>query len=193
VILAKGAAVSLPALMNHVDAHVPDWDLVFTNTLLPLRHRLFAAILREWETSQKTGRILLTNLKGIYQAHCTSVFVNKRSIEKYGRLIDGGWSNGRAIDMHMRSLIDRGKLKALTCLPFLTSTSPESYESDIRGQLDLTRRVFYIFSQALFMDADHDQLLKELRQLTKDAKVPVLAEIYLGAVGFVLTDKFEKF
>jgi hypothetical protein len=119
--------------------------------------------------------------------------VNKRSIDKYLCLISGGWSRGMPIDVQQRVLINESKLKAAVCVPFLSSTSPHSNDSDIRGQLDASRRVYRCYSRALFIDADHAELIRELRQHLAGAKVPPLAEIYLGAVAFSLSDKFEKF
>jgi GR25 family glycosyltransferase involved in LPS biosynthesis len=192
-ILTKNAAVALPALLKHADAKVPDWDLIFTNVLLPLNYGLFTAIQKQWEAFKKTGDILLLNLKDLYLAHCTSVFINKQSIQKYRRLIEGKWSQGIAIDMQHRAQINAGKIKAFTCLPFLSATSIESNDSDIRGELDVSRRVYRIYSRSLFMEADHGQLRRELDQLSQGAKVSPLAEIYLGVLGFSLSDKFEKF
>jgi hypothetical protein len=57
----------------------------------------------------------------------------------------------------------------------------------------LNRRVYRIYSKALFIDADHDQLLRELRQLTQGAKHSPLAEIYLGVLGFTVSDSYENF
>jgi GR25 family glycosyltransferase involved in LPS biosynthesis len=193
IILAKNAAGMLPALLKYADETVPDWDLVFTNVLLPLKYRLFTAIAKQLESHKKTGKIILLNLRGRYLANSTSFFVNKRSIEKCSRLLAGARSRGIPIDMYFRALIHTGDLNAFTCLPFLSSMSAENNISDIRGELGVSRRVYHTYSRSLFIDADHDALQRELVELSQGAKRSPLAEIYLGVLGFVLSDKYEKF
>jgi hypothetical protein len=192
-ILARSAAGTLPALLSYADDKMPDWDLIFTHTYVPLDLGLFLSMLKYWELFKKTGRISLVDLKNLYPAHTTSLLVNQRSIEKYHRLIAGKWSLGLPIDMYLRALIRKGELKAWTCVPFLSSTSEEGNRSDIRGPVDVSRRVFAIYSQALFTDSDHARLNEELCLLSKDAVLSSLSEIYLRALAFTQTDQFKPF
>jgi GR25 family glycosyltransferase involved in LPS biosynthesis len=192
-VLARGAADMLPSLMGYADSQLADWDVVFTDTLFPLDHRLFSEVLRRWLHFKSTGRISLFSLRGLVIANATSLFINKKSINKYLDLISGKWSQGIPIDLHIRALINDGKLNAYTCVPFLSSLSEESKQSDIRGQLDASRIAYSAYSRAVFIDADHAEINKELVEIAKDVSLPSLAEVYIRSLAFTLTDKFQKF
>ena len=102
----------------------------------------------------------------------------------------GNCKQGVPIDLYLRSLISNGSLNALVTLPFLTSLSPETTESDIRGGLNESHLVLNIYRRAIFKDADMAAALsREIDEFSKELGVSKLAELYLKVLRYCLSDK----
>ena len=193
VLLPKDAEACFAKLLAGVDKGAPDWDLIFTDVVLNLDFRIFQLIAKFRESFLQKGELRCFPLNGVTFACTPSIFINRKSIDKYDRLLEGRWTEGLPIDIFLRTLIDRGSLNAYLTLPFATSLSQNTSESDIRGGLDLSRKVMNLYRASLFKDADLDYLAKELRRLTATAKVSNLAECYLEAAKFALSDRWVQF
>jgi hypothetical protein len=154
---------------------------------------LFTKCLKLWESGAWRGMTIMS-ARGIYRSQLTSFLVNAKSLNKYYRLIEGKYSIGMPLDLHLQTLIRSGQLSAYLCVPFLSSQSAHAERSEIRATpADLSCAVANIYSRALFADADHEQLANELSRLTRDAKIPMLAKLYLGTLAFTLSDQYKPF
>jgi hypothetical protein len=103
------------------------------------------------------------------------------------------WRLGVPDDLFVRDLVDRGKLSACVTVPFLSTLSPHSTASDIRGPQDRARRVMDLFRRGFFIEADRPALLAEMRSLTAGAKTGDLAELFTEAARYAMSDRWESF
>jgi len=193
VLLPGDAASRFSNLLAQTDAEHPDWDILFTEIFVELSINLFQAILQCKEEHRRTGAVKLYSARGYPFACTSSLFINARSIDKYFRQIEGKWIKGMPIDLYLRASIQQGALNAYVTLPFVTSLSDQTNESDIRGGVDLSRQVLNIYRRSLFKDANEGQLAEEMRRLTAGAKISPFADCYVNAVKFVLSDQWVHF
>ncbi len=141
----------------------------------------------------RTGNYALLDLQPIAFACTSSFFLNWRSIEKYAGFINNEWKLGWPIDLFIRELVKRQLLKAYVTVPFQTSVSRDTLQSDIRGQLDRTRAVCTAYRRAFFQDADLQSLDAEIQELVNGATLSPLAAIYAKALRFNLSDEWGHF
>jgi len=120
------------------------------------------------------------------------MFVNKRSVAKYARLIRGNWALGMPLDLFIRQLVHQGALRAYVTVPFLTSIA-DSVQSDVRGRTDRSRQVCDVLRRGLFEEADHPALLARMRALTKGARLSDRAALFVKAESFSLSDQWTPF
>jgi hypothetical protein len=191
--LAQCAKTVLPDLMGVADTNIAGWDLFFTSALIPLEVRRFKQLAKQWESFKATEAIELFPLKDIYRGGTGSFFVNAKSIDKYLSLISGKWSLGTPIDLYLRQLINDGRLNAYGCIPFLSSQSEEGNQSDIRGQLNSSREAYLAYCSMFYVDADHGRIKQELTRLSEGAEHSIMTDIFLRALSFTLSDKFQSF
>jgi len=183
------------ALLSRADAEMADWDVIFTDRSIPADLETYKIMLGALLEYRSNGRVSLLPLDGIGSfGGTTSYLINRRSIAKLGGLIAGQWAVGAPIDLFLRMQADRGLVRAYFTAPFLSTLSPQSIASDIRGSLDRSRRVWDIFRRAFFVNADEPALLAEMHELTKDAKITrPLHALFLMAQKFQLSDQWQNF
>ena len=131
-VFAKDAVRQFDSLLSQADTKL-EWDLLFTDVTVPAGWEVFNRFCKQMEVFEQSRSHVLLSLKGIHFSVMSSFFVNKASVAKYHALIDGQWTRGIPIDIQVRQLIHKGQLKAHITLPFMTSISPQSIRSDIRG------------------------------------------------------------
>lgn len=192
-VLGQNAVAVLDGMLAHLETSLPTWDLMFTDTFVPPRTDVFVMFLQNMREYAQTGSFAVVDLANIPFACTTSMLINKSSIQKYLALLSGNWSQGRPIDLFIRDLVSKRKLRAHVVLPFVTTISAESNNSDIRGDMDRSRRVCDMLRRGLFQDANLEALLTEIRQLTTGAKIEPLVNLYLNAETFMLSDQWQKF
>ncbi|MEO6435563.1 MAG: hypothetical protein ABIP55_07350, partial [Tepidisphaeraceae bacterium] len=155
--------------------------------------RLHLALSQGLAGFARTGQVQALPLKGIEWAGAASFFVRDRSVKKVADLLGDNWRLGVPSDLSLRQLVDQGKLTAWVTLPFLSSLSPHSTASDIRGPQDRARRVMDLYRRGFFIHADTDVLLAEMRALTSGAEIPGLAGLFVEATRYALSDRWEPF
>jgi GR25 family glycosyltransferase involved in LPS biosynthesis len=192
-ILPRNAVPVFDDLLRQVTQSIPDWDLLFTDVFIAPSTEFFAALSEKVRHYARTKSHVLMDLSRIPFSCTSSLFINRASLTKYARLIAGHWAAGWPIDMHLRDLVLRKQLKAILTVPFMTSISPHSDESEIRGELDRTRRVCDVYRRGFFQEADLSALLAEMQRLTGGATISPLTELYLQAEKFSLSDQFVRF
>ena len=75
----------------------------------------------------------------------------------------------------------------------MTTLSRDSLNSDIRGELDASRKVLEVLRRAFFKDADLPTLLAESLELTRDVRLAPLNSIFLNTLLFRLSDQWVCF
>lgn len=192
-VLPQNAASLFDRFLTQFTAQVPAWDLLFTDVFLAPQTETFALLATKMQHYVQTKAHTLVDLASLPFCCTSSLFINRASVGKYARLLVGQWRLGRPIDMHLRALVHQGQLKAFLTVPFMTSISAQSDDSDIRGGLDLTRRVCDLYRRGFFQEADLPALLSEIQRLTSGSKISPLTALYLHAERFSLSDQFVKF
>jgi hypothetical protein len=125
---------------------------------------------------------------------CTSsMFINRASVDKYARLLTGQWRLGMPIDMYLRDLVHKGQLKAFLTVPFMTTVSSESVSSDINSKVTRSQHICTLYRQSFFQEADLSAIAAEMKQLTAGCTTAKLAEIYLDAERYTLSNEFQRF
>jgi GR25 family glycosyltransferase involved in LPS biosynthesis len=191
--LAQNFAGLLDGLLAHCDVRFPGWDVLFTDVFLEPRTDIFKAYCDKRKLYDESKTYTMIDLTRVHFACTSSLIINKASLTKYQGLIAGHWKLGKPIDIFLRELVHTGQLKAFLTIPFITTISEGSNDSDIRGDIDRSRRVCDLFRRGLFQDADVNGLLAEMQRLTSDTKISPLAALYLNAEMFTLGDKFVRY
>jgi hypothetical protein len=191
VIVARRAGDLFSRVLEGADRQLGHWDLLFTETFVPLR--AFGAYRHAMERYFDTGEASFFDLSSYYAAGTTSFFLNRSSLARYAALIKGRWSAGLPIDIHLRQLIRDGELAAYVTIPFLSSISMQDEHSNIRGNLDTSRRICNVLRRGFFIDADLSGLVSQMKQLTHGVSVSPLVQLYLHAYAASASDKWENF
>ncbi len=97
------------------------------------------------------------------------------------------------IDIYLRQASKDELLDAYVTLPFLTTLSPTTHDSDIQGPLDLSRMVLNLYRRAAYKDSNLSDIAEEMRRLTENPALPPYANIFLSAVAFLLSDRYINF
>ncbi len=192
-ILARQAVELLDGLLAHMDQNNIAWDLLFTDIFVHPRTDPFLTFLEKMRQFSETQSYGILDLVKIPFACTSSVLFNKASIGKYLGLMTGKWAVGMPIDLYIGKLVHSSQLKAFVTMPFITSISADSNTSDIRGDLDRSRRVCDVLRRGFFQEANIQTLLTEMRELTAGAKISPLVNLYLNAEMFRLSDSFRNF
>ena len=179
--------------LRTADALPGPWDLLFTDVYVPAAPHAFRAFAAKVADHARGGGFALLDLAPFHFACLNSMFVNKASVPKYARYVTGNWRVGVPLDIFLRRLVQERHLTAYVTVPFLTSISAESDESDILGSLGASRRVSDLYRRGFFVDADRRALLEATTALTAGALVSPLAALYLHGVRYALSDKWVPF
>ena len=192
-VFAKGSPSLFESFLKVADEQLKGWDLIFTDIWIPTDSAIFYDFFGKMRLFQEKGHYSFVNLARIPFAATSSYFVNKSSIAKLANLLSGKWTSGLPVDLYLQALVNQGAVNAYATLPFLTSVSPEGLKSDIRGNLNHSRRIFDVYRRAFFRDADIPSLTAEMQELIKGATVPPLVNFYLNAVLYSLSEQYEPF
>jgi hypothetical protein len=192
-VLPDDAAQSLRPVVATADAGLPDWDLLFTEVLLPFDSPIFDEIVKAKQKYDLSKQLSFYPLKRFPFSCMSSIFVKAASVAKLRAAIEGRWHDGPPIDNYIRALIYQGALTAYLTLPFCTTLSPQMNDSDIQGMVDLSQRVANVYRRAAFKDADIQSLQSELKTLTEGSSVSGLSQLYIDVLRFRLSDKFMSF
>ncbi len=193
-VFAPGIAQMIDRAIEVIDAAPEGWDIMFTECALSIETETYLRFHNCFKQFKEKGYLGLIPLNGIKFGGTSSLVFNRSSIGKIlGRLNDG-WSQNLPIDLFIRREVDQNQLKAYVWAPFLTSVSPASDVSDISGAAsDQTHRVMDIFRRAFYCQANHDELLAQMKHEARDAATAGLSALYIEAMRFVLSDKFKQY
>jgi GR25 family glycosyltransferase involved in LPS biosynthesis len=181
VILAQDPEGKLEAVLGQADLQFTNWDLIFTEMLVPIHTDYFQLFFERMKFHAQSGDYTILDLCTIPFSGASSFFVNKQSVGKVLSLVSGKWTQDQGIDVYIAQLVHQGLLKAYVTIPFLTSLSPHHRQSDIRGSWDRGHCAREVYRRAFFVEGDPNSVLLEMQQLTQGAGIPPLASIYAMA------------
>ena len=193
-VFAQNAVSEFDGILEFADANFSDWDLIFTDIyLIPADVQACRHLSKVLQKCQQTKTVMLLDLDRVAFAGTSSIFVNRRAIDKYARLLSSPGAMEIPIDLYLRGLVNRKVLKAYVTMPFLTSISRDSLQSDISGAVDRSRAVHHVFRRAYFQDAELPALDAEMQEFTKGIALSPIEMLHLKALLFTLSDGYVDF
>jgi GR25 family glycosyltransferase involved in LPS biosynthesis len=192
-IFCKNAVTVFETMLNCADTQLAGWDILFTDVFVQLNLDVFRLYAEKVKLHAETHSYSLLDLHYIDFACTSSMFINRASVGKYYNLLAGKWAVGLPIDIYLRGLVRHGHLKAYVVVPFPTTVSRHSHDSDIRGSVDRSRKVNEVVRQSFFVEADRKALLADIQELMKGNSVSLLAAIFLNAQSFAVSDQWVPF
>jgi GR25 family glycosyltransferase involved in LPS biosynthesis len=193
IVFCNDAFNLFDAILKYADTQLKDWDLIFTDILFSLDIELFRVFSQGVMKHAETGGYSFVDLKRVFFCSTSSYFVNQRSISKMAALLADKWTAGVPFDIYVRDLVNAGSLRAYLTVPFMTSLAPENDASEIGYEGSVSRDVLYMYRRAFFANADRQAILAELDSYLREARIPVLAEIYVKTAAFALSDQWTVF
>ena len=191
--LSKDFISSVRAISANLDERHVTWDIVFTDVIViddVKTHAFFSTRLKNFERNKSLS---LVPLKDLQFAGTSSMLINRRSIQKCANFLSEGWKANVPIDIYIRDLVHQRKLNAFVTIPFLSSVSDLSAQSDICGPQDRSKAIYEVLRQAFFIDADLPKLLTRSQELTADSVHSPVDRIFMQAVGHTLGDHYKQF
>ncbi len=193
-LLPADAKHCLNDMLDRADKHLKSWDLIFTDIFLQLEVSCFQLLSQAREQYQQNRTLNYFPMKHLLGfAGTSSIFFNRNSIEKYLGLLSGNWTQGLPIDCYLRSLVKDQLVDAYITMPFLTSLTRDTFESDIASPMDVSQKVLNLYRLAAYKDADLTKIGDEIRKLTASPAVPPYADLFLDTVRFLLSDRYVNF
>jgi len=191
---AELAPQSLTLLDEVADAAGDEWDVIWTDITPPIWGGVHEVFKKQLAECRRTGGVELLYLNEIAFSATNSLLIHRKSLKKYQQAIAGGWREGKPIDLFLREAVRRGSLRGFVTIPFLTTVSANSNQSDIRGDFDWPRRVQMVYRRAFFIGADLAAAEREIGELTAQAKVEdPLDRIFIAALAARFSDKWQPF
>ena len=165
VLLGRSLERCLEAIIDQ--GLLADYDLVYTNTLVPFKPALVREYLRVHERAPRdaAGRPIgceLFDLRGKMYATHSSYLVNKHSVEKIVAHLRLHAAAGMPmpVDIHLKNLVNEGALRAACTVPFLTGIRlDDTLSTTIHGQYDAVESVVLhnLLRNQLFADRDDNE------------------------------------
>jgi GR25 family glycosyltransferase involved in LPS biosynthesis len=134
---------------------IESFDIIFTDVGVPDISAM-AALLKLKQQLAKTGSFELLDLKKIPFFGLVSYIVTKTGAKKIEHFLGSLNNLDSPVDIYLRSLIYKGAIRAGVIVPFATSASDDSEESQI--QLSETERcdlVWSLFRKIFWVDGDY--------------------------------------
>lgn len=166
------------------------FDIVFTECAINYSQFVGTGGLLEEleEAKKKPGKHFLAPAHKFYAHSLSSYFVNGKSKGALLKVAQQSLAEGTTFDLHLKSKIRSGEIKAAITVPFLTSLTPHSSDSSIQGQLSPDIQVGNYFRPLMSRGADFEELVAELRGLNAGASWSPGVECYLELLRFALRD-----
>jgi GR25 family glycosyltransferase involved in LPS biosynthesis len=195
-VLGKDALNYLEVVLEQADEQRSDWDLLFTEIYVtPASLELFRILSGAVEKFRRTGGATVLDLKEITFSGTSSMFINRKSLDKYASLVAAGCKQKNPVDLFIRRQVHDGRLNALLTVPFLTTVSDDSLQSDITIDTSdaraLTDTVLTALRRAFAMGADVAAIENEIQALHGvTGPQSRLQSLYLRTLAFYFSDKF---
>jgi GR25 family glycosyltransferase involved in LPS biosynthesis len=193
-LLPSNAAELFDQVLKRVEDELTGgWDVLFTDTTPSIETRAYVALAEHVLTYRPGKPIALVSLESIDFAGMASLFVNRRSLDKYASMIRGNWSICQPIDLFLREQVHSGNLRAYVTAPFLTSISDVSSQSEVLGAHDFSREVADLYRRSFYVAADLPNLLARMTELARHARLPTLSSLFITAHAAALSDRWNTF
>lgn len=162
-----------------------DWDIIFTDICVPDVGE-WPPLVRLRRQYDQTRSFKLLSLSRSHFAGATSYVLNARSKQLLAELNEQVRTIDTPYDLHLRSLVHQGKLRAFAIFPFITSVSELADQSSIQAasSLDL---VLNSFRRSVWVERDLNESLARVTSL-RAAHGSLETAVFGGLFEAMLTD-----
>jgi len=144
------------------------WDLLYTDVCVPQASSMIE-LLKLRRQLDVPREVRLINLRGFPYAGATAYIVNARSIAKLLALLESESALDVPYDLHLRNLVNSGRLRAYAFFPFLTSLSAAADESQVQPQDAASADVVWnLFRRMVWIDRDLELHREALERIGRD-------------------------
>jgi GR25 family glycosyltransferase involved in LPS biosynthesis len=155
------------------------WDILFTEVCI-LDLAEIITLTKTFGKAIKMNKSGLLNLAKRNWFGASSYLINRYSLSKIIRLLNGYEKLDVAFDVFLKRAINDGTLKAFVMFPFVTTVSYLAFESQIQTPknkyiadiLNISRALFYV-------DRDMDMILKQINRIEQE---PDVAPFVVGKI-----------
>lgn len=170
-----------------------EWDLLFTDVIV-LHVHLMARFLSLRRELAQTGEQMLINLNEIPFTGCTAYVVNRNFKQQLSGLLEESAELNVPIDLYLRDLIYKSKIRAKVTFPFVTSISnlAEQSQSTPKNPDDLSDVALNAFRRFIWLHRDLDQAMERVGKIDPaliDAETHAFSKIAMAALSTVLAEK----
>jgi GR25 family glycosyltransferase involved in LPS biosynthesis len=161
------------------------WDLFFPDLQIIDGHQFFWAA-RQREVLGRAGNYQIDDLRQVRFVGATAYVVREGAKSKLHALLAAP-SLDTPYDIALRHLVHTGQLRALYCLPFITSISEDAEHSQIQGEPALQELAMQALRRMFFVGRDVETCAAKIHHLESRTSDPI-CHLYGGVYAALLQD-----
>mgnify|MGYP002135134769 CR=1 FL=1 len=180
--------VLIENIIQQLDSN-QQWDIIHTDICIPTA----GAMIDFYLSKQKipVNQLNLISLQDKFYASTAGYIINSKSLQKVYNLLNNLESLDQPIDLYYRSLTHSGVLNSFATLPFITSLSSRSTQTNIQQDAhSYTELVWHTYRKFMWLDSDKDLVNREIQRIEK-SKIPQEAEDLLKIVSGVFRENYQ--
>jgi GR25 family glycosyltransferase involved in LPS biosynthesis len=202
VIFAPGAVPILDQIVGQMEAN---WDLLFTDIIVPVHFDTLLTLVRGWRAAGLEGTaeprqplsIHYLDLAQSPFSGAASYVLSRRGAQKLARLMAAELDKGATMqaDMILRHFVNLGELSAACTMPFLTSVDPDGIVSTTisdRTQHDASALALFLLRYHFFYGRSDERLRAMAAELGGPATAQEI-DLLWPAIRYVFSEDYVNF
>ena len=167
-----------------------EWDIIHTDICVPTAGAMIDFYLAK--NNIPPNQLSLINLEDKVYASTAGYIINSKSLQKVYNLLNNLESLDIPIDLYYRSLTHSGALKSYVTLPFITSLSSKSTQSNIQHDAHAyTELVWHTYRKFIWLRSDKNLVDRDIEKI-EQSKIPTDAENLLRIVSGFFRSEYHK-
>lgn len=147
-------------------AHNQSWDIIHTDICIPSPGAMIDFYMAKKDTPP--NKINLINLQDKFYASTAGYLINSKSIEKIFNLLNSAECIDQPIDLFYRTLTHAGVINSYVTLPFITSLSSKSKQTNIQtNEHAYTELVWHTYRKFIWLSPDQNLVQDEILKIEK--------------------------
>jgi GR25 family glycosyltransferase involved in LPS biosynthesis len=188
IVFSPKTFVLIENIIQQLDIN-QQWDIIHTDICIPTAGAMIDFYLSKKNIS--ANQLSLINLQDKVYASTAGYIINSKSLRKVYNLLDNLQSLDQPIDLYYRSLTHSGALNSYATLPFITSLSSRSTQTNIQQDAHAyTELVWHTYRKFIWLDSDRDLVNREIERIEK-SEIPKDAEDLLRIVSGVFRRNYQ--
>jgi GR25 family glycosyltransferase involved in LPS biosynthesis len=166
------------------------WDLLYTDLIIPDLGSMLELLTRK-RRLQPGQEVEVLDLRGRSFAGASAYLVNPGALPKLVHLLNSIVTLDEPVDLLLRRLIHEGALNARALLPFVTTVSDASLQSQIQGEADAgTDLAWTLFRRLMWTECEAQSLYPSCNRLSSLHPDPESS--VMGVITAALISPFFK-